>query len=384
MSASAARAVVRENDQSASSAVPSISASSRAIHVSDLMSFEHGGIGARNETIHAAAPEGISGLSRWGVYLTEGSIANERLLNDTLDRLAASTGAALVFDVKGGVVHFAAASPLAEKLDLIRPAYDLTKIVQRAKTRGIYTIARFIAAKDPLLSQRLPETQIHHPETKNAIGPGWVDLSQEDVLTYNKEVLEEVVRSGVDEINLDYIRYPTEYAEASIGLTGDGKADHIETFLLMTGNVIRRLHAQTKLGISTYAILGWNFPVNKEPLGQDVVRFAPLVDVISPMAYPATFAAGYYYRPGVDPRSRMYALVYRTLQGYADLLGPEQAVKLRPWIQGYGITAKNIRDEIDAVYDAGACGFMVWNASNAYDLVFRTMQNVAIPVRCIR
>jgi hypothetical protein len=135
------------------------------------------------------------------------------------------------------------------------------------------------------------------------------------------------------------------------------------------------------LGISTYAILGWNYPVNLEPLGQDVVRFAPLLDVISPMAYPATFAEGSYYNPAKHPRSRMYYLVYRTLRGYDELLG-EQSWKLRPWIQGYGITAKNLRDEIDAVFDAGACGFTVWNAENRYDLVYKVLPSVVRPERC--
>jgi hypothetical protein len=59
--------------------------------------------------------------------------------------------------------------------------------------------------------------------------------------------------------------------------------------------------------------------VNVEHLGQDVVRFAPLLDVISPMAYPASFAENEYYKPGVNPRSRMYYLVYRTLTGYRKL-----------------------------------------------------------------
>ena len=98
-----------------------------------------------------------------------------------------------------------------------------------------------------------------------------------------------------------------------------------------------------KLGISSYAILGWNFPVNFEAVGQDIPEFAKIVDVISPMAYPATFAPNAYYNPGRDKGSRMYHLVWKTIMGYRELAGPENVHKIRPWIQGYGVTEKNMR-----------------------------------------
>jgi hypothetical protein len=79
----------------------------------------------------------------------------------------------------------------------------------------------------------------------------------------------------------------------------------------------------------------------------------------------------------------MYFLVYRTLTGYADFLGPEQSPKIRPWIQGYGVKSKDVIDEIKAVYDAGYCGFTVWNANNAYAPTFDAVQKDGIrPDRC--
>jgi len=317
-----------------------------------------------------------------GVFLTEGSVKRKDFLLETLDQLKTTTGAALVFNVKGSAVYFDSDAPLAKKLDLLRNTYDLKEVISLARERGIYTIGRFIAVKDPSLAQSLPETQIRHPKTNRSVGNVWVDPSNPSVITYNKEILEDLVASGIDEVNLDYIRYPTEYSLPAVGLTGQEKADRLEEFIRMARTVIDEHGGKTKLGISTYAILGWEFPVNFEHVGQGIARFAPLVDVISPMAYPATFAEGAYYNPAKHPRSRMYYLVYRTLTGYAELLGPD-AYKLRPWIQGYGITKKNIRDEIDAVFDAGACGFTVWNASNAYGLVYGALPEIHVPAKCL-
>jgi hypothetical protein len=173
---------------------------------------------------------------------------------------------------------------------------------------------------------------------------------------------------------LDYIRFSTADFGALKVYSGAEKAEKVEVFIKAAREAIDRCGPNTQLGLSTYAILGWNYPVNLETLGQDVVRFAPLVDIISPMAYPATFTSEGYYVPGKHPRSRMYWLVYRTLTGYADLLGPEQAHKIRPWIQGYGITKRDMREQIDAVYAAGFCGYQVWSAGNHYTPTYAALK----------
>ena len=72
------------------------------------------------------------------------------------------------------------------------------------------------------------------------------------------------------------------------------------------------------------------------------------------------------------------------VQGHAELLGPEQSQKIRPWIQGYFFTSDDIRDEIDAVYDAGFCGYQFWNAQNNYGPAYAGMMKAAAsrPERC--
>jgi len=317
-----------------------------------------------------------------GVYLTGNSIArSDGFFEQTLDAIMNVPGAAIVIDVKESYVYFDTTSEIAQELHLVREKYDLIEIIKKAKEKGIYTIARYVVAKDENLASLRPDTHIRHPETQRSVGSLWVDPSNATVLEYNEQVLRDVIIAGVDEINLDYIRYPTEYAPSLIGLTGDEKADHVEAFLKMVRENIDELSPETKLGISTYAILGWDFAINFERLGQDIARFAPLVDIISPMAYPASFTNGYYFNPYEDPRSRMYFLVYRTLTGYQDLLG-EDSWKLRPWIQGYRVTPWDMREQMDAVYDAGLCGFTVWSPSNIYRSLYSVLEDFSIPEHC--
>ena len=332
------------------------------------------------EPKHSAAPP-MPHAER-GVFLTPSSAGDAAFLEETMNQVSKFPNPALIIDVKGSFVYFASGAPMATEMRLVRPLYDLPAIVTKAHERGITVIGRFIALKDPSLASRKSETQIRHPLKIRSVGNVWVDGENAVTLQYNREILEDLVYSGIDEINLDYIRYPTEYAQSDIGLTGAEKAAHIGKFLRMAREVIDASRRPTRLGISTYAILGWNFPVNFEAVGQDIPQFAKIVDVISPMAYPSTFAMNAYYEPGRDKGSRMYHLVWKTVVGYRELVGPENAHKIRPWIQGYGVTEKNMNDQIQAVFDAGACGFTVWSASNAYGPAYKAMSKMQVPPDC--
>lgn len=317
-----------------------------------------------------------------GVYMTANSIARSNgFLERTMESIAMLPHPTIVIDVKENYVLYTSVAPLAQDLGTIYGQYDLAEIVRRARKKGIRTIARFVAAKDRGLAIRRSDVHIRHPETGYSVGSVWVDPAHEFVLEYNRELLEEIVSAGVDEVNIDYIRYPTEYAWSRIGLTGEQRADHVEAFIKMARSVIDEINPQTKLGISTYAIIGLDYDINVKILGQDVARFAPLVDIISPMAYPASFSKGYLYR-SVPEKSRMYSLVFRTLEGYAKFLGAEHRSKIRPWIQGYRVREVDMRDQIQAVYDAGSCGFMVWNASNLYTAMYQAMEGMSIPEAC--
>jgi hypothetical protein len=245
--------------------------------------------------VHASAPK--EAFSEHGVFLTPSSAADDEFLRQTMEEIEMLPSPALVIDVKGSSVYFPSGAPMATKLGLVKPLVKLPAIIAEAHRRGITVIGRFIALKDPSLASRKPETQIRHPLRSRSVGNVWVDGSNATTLQYNKEILEDLVQTGIDEINLDYIRYPTEYAPGDIGLSGAEKAEHIAAFLRMARDVIDRSERNVRLGISTFAILGWNFSVNFEPLGQDIPRFADIVDVISPMAYPSTFSIHAYYDP---------------------------------------------------------------------------------------
>lgn len=332
------------------------------------------------EELHAAAFR--QPPSHRGIYLRPASIANS--IDAYLDALQANNGNAVIMDVKTGYVYFHSTSELAGEIGLVRPLYDLPAIVQKAKDRGLYTMARYVAVKDASLAVRRPQTRMRHPVTGVAADAVWVDPAHPMVLEVNRQILKDVALSGIDEINLDYIRYPTEHSKAKLGIAGRDRAARVIKFIEMAREVIDENAPDVKLGLSTFAILGWDYESNLVNLGQDVVAFAHLVDVISPMAYPSTFSrGGAYYNPAKHKGSREYHLVWQTLEGYKELLGDSHSFKLRPWIQGYYMSVQNIKDQMQATFDAGSCGFTVWSAGNHYERFLKALKDIKVPARCI-
>lgn len=319
-----------------------------------------------------------------GIYFTSASVKRTDFFDTNVDDLLAAKGDMVIFDTKGGIVMWDSQAPMATELNLVKPMYNLKETIQKLHDKGIYAAARFVAAKDYGFTSARPDTLPKNPQTGASMGTEWIDPSNPDALEYNRQLIQELACAGIDEINLDYIRFSTANFGQLMVFSTDEKAAKVETFIKMAREAINSCpDSHTRLGLSTYAILGWDYDVNVRTLGQDVKRFAPYVDIISPMAYQNSFGTS-YNSPSAN-MSREYYLVKHTLDGYKKMLdevGYQGAI--RPWIQGYYITPQNMKNEIQAVYDAGMCGFQVWNANNNYGPTFGGMANPpARPDRCL-
>jgi len=316
-----------------------------------------------------------------GVYIHMNHIADETIFNAKIKQINNSKMNAIVFDVKGSYVYFHSNSKIAQENNLIKPLYDLPEVVKKLRADGIYTIARVIAIKDPKFALQNPELRLHRSKKSDHLGDRWVKPEHPKVTDYNHEIVKEIIEAGVDEINLDFIRYPTELGNDFLGISAEDKVQNLEVFLQMVRNTIDRLNPNVQLSINTFAILGWNYEENVVTLGQDVLRFTKYVDIIAPMIYPSTFKSKWYYNPRTDKGGRIYTIVKKTLMGYADILG-EDAVKLRPWLQGYVAKKEEALSQIRGVFDAGYCGFMFWEGKNDYALTYRALKMVEVPENC--
>lgn len=311
--------------------------------------------------------------------------------NSFLDRLPyfKSIGInAIVFDVKDitGIVQLKTSRVReVREFDLNREGGidNLGRLVRECRKNGIYMIARISVFRDHLLYQSDPSSRI-----KSGNGGGdwkhgekelWCDPTNRKVQDYNIALASELAAAGVDEIQFDYIRFPT------LGNQGDamfswpeGRKDRVEVIT----DFLRRAHRSVSshkafLGVDIFGVTAWGKDVDVKRLGQQIDEIAANCDVISPMLYPSHFSDNFdgYARPGDQP----YYFMYNGCKKVLELAGKKCYV--RPWLQAFAWRVSNynagyILEQVRAAGEAGASGYLFWNASNKYDEVFRAMESI--------
>ncbi|MEK7451709.1 MAG: putative glycoside hydrolase, partial [Patescibacteria group bacterium] len=104
-------------------------------------------------------------------------------------------------------------------------------------------------------------------------------------------------------------------------------------------------------------------------IGQRLLDVLSTADFVSPMIYPSHFANG--FQGLKNPAQYPYEVVKISLDHAILQSGTSTKKQYRPWIQDFDIgaiyTAEKIEAQIKAVRDAGASGFLIWNARNVYE-----------------
>ena len=315
-----------------------------------------------------------------GIYLNFGFLWPEQadLLKENLDLVDRTELNAVVIDVKAdkGYIGFDSKLPVARQIGAFDShVVDVRQIVAECKRRGIYTIARLVIFKDSVLAEGKPEWAVH--TSKGAlwyddIGMAYGDPMRKEVWDYNVGLAVEAAQLGFDEIQFDYIRFPsdgditeTTYIKPD---TRENRTTAIRDFVAYARQELDKqgvFFSVDLFGLTTsidvdqkYGDLG---------IGQVFADVAPYVDYLSPMIYPSTYVPGNLNL--TDPKRNPYQVVKISV---ADGLTRAGGTLIRPWLQHYslyGITfgTNEFRLEKQAATEAGAYGWLFWNAGGVYD-----------------
>lgn len=311
------------------------------------------------------------------IYVTAHTAALDSRWEEMLEVVEATEVNAIVLDLKdsAGHVYYDTNVSLAHEIGAVYPILDIDQRLDDMRDRGIYTIARIVVFEDPLLAAERPALAIRDSSTGGLWttwnGLAWVNAHERDVWNYNIELAVEAAGLGFDEIQLDYIRFPSdgmlELADYGSEHAGSTRLDAITGFL----SEMQRALAPTGalLAVDIFGITMWED--DDGGIGQNFAAIAPLVDVVCPMIYPSHFYPGAI---GLDiPNNHPYEVIFSSLQSGA-AMAPEARDKLRPWLQdfsyGEGIEYGDteVLAQIQAADDFGANGWMIWNPSNEYRL----------------
>lgn len=320
-----------------------------------------------------------------GLYFTGTSIGGNKILGN-LDRYKELGINTIVFDAKdiGGDLSYYSRVPEVRRLNTHekRSIDNIEKFISTLKEKGFYTVARMAVFHDHLLRKKDPSLAIRsrggglwNPEAKEK----WCDPTNKKVQDYNIAMALELADMGVDEIQFDYIRFPTRGNGSEAAFKYDfGRMSREEAIT----HFLKRAHEaiaarKTRLSIDIFGVVAWGKGVDIESTGQRIELLARHCDIISPMLYPSHFNDDFdgYARPGDNP----YYFIYSGCQKVLRLAGKKAIV--RPWLQAFRWRVSNynssyILTQIKATNESGAKGYLFWNASNDYDTVLRAMADM--------
>jgi hypothetical protein len=309
------------------------------------------------------------------LYATAGTAGDPKLFGDLLAIADRTEINAMVVDIKdsGGQVFYDTSVPLAREIDAVAPAYDAKQLVATLHEHNLYAIARLVVFEDPVLAEAKPDWAIHD-STNGGLwrtwnGLAWVNAHRSEVWDYNIALAVEAAGMGFDEIQLDYIRFPSDgpLNRAEYGVEHDDKTrpEAIGEFLSRMSKALAPTHAY--LGADIFGLTMWD--TADSGIGQNLETVAKSLDYICPMVYPSHFYEG---SMGFDiPNDHPYEVILWSLESGAKRI-PGMKAKLRPWLQdfSYGVgidyTDNEVRRQIDASRDFGNAGWMLWNAANVY------------------
>ena len=331
----------------------------------------------------SAAQRRLLANGKKGLYLQTGFVINPATRAKYFALIKSLGLDSIVVDMKDdyGRLRFAPRSPLLSATGSTGEVLDIESFAAEAKRQGIYLIARVVVfkdealykSKDAALAVRDAKTGLPWQGIKSDGKPileYWVDPYSTDVWRYNVEIAKEVTGRGFDEVQFDYIRFPTDGENLSLarfprqeaGMTQDSA---LESFLRFA-----RQELEVPISVDIYGANGWYRSSTRT--GQDVEMLSNYVDVICPMLYPSHFEQAFLAQAPAELRPyRIYRI--GTLRNLA--IAREKTL-VRPYVQAFYLDVSYdkvyydthyVEEEVRGIRDGANQGMTFWNNSGRYD-----------------
>lgn len=295
-------------------------------------------------------------------------------------------------------------------------AGDMKAFLSVLHSKNIYVIGRVTVFQDPFYTAAHPELAVKKADGvsiwKDNKGLSFIDVGAKPYWDHLVDLSADAYNIGFDEINYDYVRYPSDgpmsdisFPQSMAGGYGKDKQANLEAFFKylneqLDDETLFSAYAHTNTGKAsstpyTSVDLFGMTTTNTDDLsiGQVIERTAPYFDFIAPMVYPSHYPKSFL---GLgNPNDYPYKVVHFAMQSGVNRMTASTTVvngflherigtstpavykkpiytadKLRTWIQdfdyGGDYDATDVRNEIQASVDAGVNSWMLWAPSNIY------------------
>ncbi|MCD6177781.1 putative glycoside hydrolase [bacterium] len=332
------------------------------------------------------------------VYLTSWTAGRNDYIDYVISLAKDTEINAVVIDVKdySGYVAYDTDIPEVKKYNAKKVRIkNLPSLIEELHKNGIYTIARIVVFQDPVLARTRPDLAVHSKEKISALkkmnfsttsweiatlwadkkGLFWIDPSSKEAWRYNVSIAKDASFYGFDEINFDYVRFPS-----------DGDLEDM-VFPLWSSSTPKRevikdffgyLHKELQDQVISIDLFGLSCTREDDlGIGQIIEDTFGYFDYVCPMVYPSHYESGFlgYTEPAKYPYEVVKYSLKKALIRLKKYDPPEERkTKIRPWLQDFDLRGipygpKEVKKEIDAVYEAlgdDFFGFMLWSPSNIY------------------
>lgn len=317
------------------------------------------------------------------LYLTGWTVGKEENVNYFIDIANKTEINGFVIDIKDndGYVAYKSQLEQVKNANTWMNKYDVDSVIKKMHDNNIYVIGRLVCFNDPKFSAVRPDLAIKksdgtlYRDNKNNT---WLNPYKKESWEYLINIAKEAVNRGFDEIQFDYIRFPSDGDQSLIdyGINGIPKHNIISEFL----KYAKQQLVNVPISADVYGII-CESPGDTEDIGQYLEIIGKDIDAISPMVYPSHYAAGQvvngvkHAKPDLEP----YSVVFNTLVKAKNRLSKVEGynAQVRPYLQAFTATwlgmgyyqrygTDQIRQQIKAVYDAGYEEWILWDPANKY------------------
>lgn len=310
-----------------------------------------------------------------------GGTANRKAMIDSIKDYGFN---AVVLDIKDENGHLSynssvqIAKDIGSSKNMIK---NINEVIKEYHDNGIYVIGRIVTFKDPTFAKAIKDIAYKKDDGSywtDKSGNYWPNPYNKDSWHYPIELAKEAVELGFDEIQFDYIRFPSSEGRVkliSFGYDSDtiSKSQIINEFLTTVMDELSDY--KVKISADVFGITTKR-EGDFEHIGQDYKEIAKIVDVICPMVYPSHYGKGEYgiAKPDLEP----YNIVHRAMNdSFERISGDTKTAIVRPYLQDFNASwlgrgnyqiygNEAVSAQIKACYDLNIHSFTLWDPTNKY------------------
>jgi hypothetical protein len=312
------------------------------------------------------------------VYANLGVLTDPERWNRLIEIAETTEINAIVIDVKQDTIYYDTQIPFFRDIDgMVTPIFDPEELLAELDARGIYSIARMVVFKDPVVAAGRPDLAVRD-EVSGGLwldmnGTPWVNAFNQELWQANADLGAELAQLGFDEVQYDYIRFPSDgdlrTADFGNDYSEENRRAAIMGAVALGGEKVRSGGAVFAIDLfPIIALLG-----DDQGIGQTLQDLTPLADYVCLMIYPSHYEVGNIPVDG-HPNDFPAETVTYTLERSQHWV-PGTMKKMRPWLQDFTYPLEGyssygpaeVRAQIDAAEALGVSGWLLWNAAGEFE-----------------